>query len=184
MRGIGDRKRVIISIGVLVACSPQQATPAHDSATFVDPGWSYSADQGTPVDVDCRRYDVRDPVHGSLRVYATDFTTDLSVEIDISGFTSPSAQNAIVSLNVIDGLGRALPRRGSRTTNSCQLGGRPRSKFLGERRRSWFPMETNVCTITDDFNLLDFGASKDRLTIVVRWTDGSAHESRIDMTAH
>jgi hypothetical protein len=160
-------------IGMLGSCAAQPPVSTNSGFAPPDPGWGYRAVNGTLVQEDGGRYDIIDPSHGALRAYASDFTTDLSVEVDVSGFTSPTPQNAILSMDVIDGWGRSLPRREHpRAVNRCRLGGRPRSGF---------PAGTNVCTIANDFRILDFGASTNTITIVLNWVDGSAYTSRIDM---
>jgi len=165
-------ERLCLVIGMLASCGPKPvvATPFSFPP---DPGWGYRAVNGSLVHEDGGRYDVVNPTHGALRAYASDFTTDLSVEVDISGFRSPTSRNAIVSMVVTDGWGRPLPKREHpRPVNRCRLGG---------RAGSGFPAGTNVCTIANDFTILDFGESKNRITIVVNWLDGSSYTSRIDM---
>ena len=158
-----DLKRLWLIISMLASCGPKQAVATSSSSAFgpafTDPGWIYRAVTGTLVEEDGGRYDITNPTHGALRAYASDFTTDLSVEVDISGFSSPPSQNAIVSMAVMDGWGRPLPKREHpRPVNRCRLGG----------RAGWgFPAGSNVCTIAGDFRILDFGASNDRISIVV-----------------
>ena len=85
-----------------------------------DPGWSYVVPSGRPVMADGLRYDLAGPSQTALRVYTSLFTSDLTVELEITNTgVSPLVVPPRPLLSVLGREGIRLPRRDRDGTSTC-----------------------------------------------------------------
>jgi hypothetical protein len=76
-----------------------------------DPGWHYEAKGGTAVQDDGLRFDVPSPQGVALRVYASAFTSKLTVALTIRNIGNASLDLISPRVEVTAGAGVALPVR-------------------------------------------------------------------------
>jgi len=119
------------------------ASAATQGCGVGDPGWVYRVEAATPVRDNGVRYEVRANRDLAVRVSASAFTIELTVDADVFSLGNDLPPDTRIVLRLTDAFGRPVAlEQHVPPVSSCRLGGRPSASF---------PRNRTVCSASAAF---------------------------------